>query len=332
MGVYAVPSPLAKTSDATIAANEIKTFYKKGLIKFAEKRTVFNRFGQSATIPRNQGTTWEWRRASQMTKVTGAATLLTEGATPSGSSLTFEKITATPLQYGDYYAGTDYLDVTIYDPIRTIVVDAQSYQMAQVIDNLIQIGVMASGTNHQFSSVTGTRTARNQITQGDVLSETEIRKGIRTLRRNSAQPLSGGNFVAVIHPDTTFSLFSDPDIREALINSKQQNSGGSAGSLFTGSIGEYMNVDFVESELAPQFANAGAGGTVTVYCTVLFAADYFGKVDISGLNSDSIFHGIGSGGIGDPLDQRWTQGWKTTHASQILNALNGVVIEHANEL
>lgn len=328
---YAVPSPLNVTTDSTVASVEIKTFYKKGLIKFAEKRTVFNRFGQSVTIPRNQGGTYEWRRASQMTKITGAAAALTEGTTPSGSALTFEKITATPLQYGDYYAGSDKLDVLIYDPIRTIVVDAQAYQMAQVIDNLIQIGVLAGSTNHQFSSVTGTRTARNQITQGDILSETEIRKAVRTLRRNAARPLEGGNFVAVIHPDTTYSLFADPDIREAMIQAKQQNSGSRAGSVLTGDVGEYMGVSFVESELAPTDATGGAG-SIPVYLSVFFGMDYFGKVDINGLNTDSIFHGVGSAGVGDPLDQRWTQGWKTTHASKILNELNAVVVEHANIL
>src|SRR3712207_2784038 len=137
-----VITPLNKSTDAGVQ-DEIKAFYKKGLIKYAEKRTVFNQFGQTATIPRNQGKSYEWRRATQLTKITGAATALTEGVTPAGSSLNFEKITATPAPYGDYYAGTDWSDVTIYDPLRTIVVDAQAYQMAQVLDNLIQTGVLA---------------------------------------------------------------------------------------------------------------------------------------------------------------------------------------------
>lgn len=316
-------SPLNLSTDGGFSV-EMKTFYKKGLIKFAEKRTVFNQFGQSATISRNQGKIWEWRRPSQLTKITGAAALLTEGTTPTGSTLTFANITATPLQYGDYFAGSDVIDATIYDPLRTVVVDAQAYQMAQVIDNLIQIGVLAGSTNHQFSSVSGTRTATNQITTADILNETEIRKAIRTLRRNSARPLDGGKWVAVIHPDTWFTLTQDPDIREAIIYAK-----GGGGSLFTGELGEYMGVRWVDSELAPVNATGGAG-SIPVYSTVFFGMDYFGKVDISGLNTDSIFHDVGSAGAADPLNQRWTQGWKTTHASKILNELYAVVVEHAN--
>ena len=64
-------SPINVTTDATVASVEIKTFYKRGLIKFAEKRTVFNQFGMKATIPKNEGGTYEWRRPSQLTKITG---------------------------------------------------------------------------------------------------------------------------------------------------------------------------------------------------------------------------------------------------------------------
>jgi N4-gp56 family major capsid protein len=226
-------TPFNKSTDGGYSV-EIKTFYKKGLIYFSEKRTVFNQFGQAATIPRNQGKTYEWRRPSQFTKVTGATTVLAEGVIPAGSTLTYTTITASPAQYGDYFAGTDVIDATIYDPIRTYVVDAQAYQMAQVIDNLIQTGVLAGSTNHQFSSVTGTRTARNQITTGDVITETEIRKVIRTLKRNSARPLRDGKYVAVIHPDTWYSLTADPDIRELIIYAD----GSGKGSMFTGELGQ----------------------------------------------------------------------------------------------
>jgi hypothetical protein len=295
-------SPVNLSTDGGFSV-EIKTFYKKGLIKFAEKATVFNQFGQSATISRNQGKTWEWRRPSQLTKITGAAAVLTEGTTPTGSALTFANITASPLQYGDYFAGSDVIDATIYDPLRTY--------------------VLAGSTNHQYSSVSGTRTATNQITTADILTETEIRKAIRTLKRNAARPLDGGKFAAVIHPDTWFTLTQDPDIREAIIYAK-----GGGGSLFTGELGEYMGVRWVESPLAPVNATGGSGG-IAVYSTVFFGMDYFGKVDISGLTTDSIFHDVGSAGAADPLNQRWTQGWKLTFVAKILNEAYAVVVEHA---
>lgn len=318
-------TPINVTTDSTVASVEMKTFYKRGLIKFAEKRTVFNQFGTKATIPQNEGGIYEWRRASQFTDVTGAATLLTEGTTPAGSALTFEKITATPAQYGDYYAGSDKISVMTYDPLLTIVTDAQAYQMAQVLDNLIQIAVLAGSTNQQYAGTGNAATA--DVAAGDIINETEIRKVIRTLRRNSARPVDG-NFIAVVHPDTVYTLFADPDIREAMVNARNMRDSGSAGSLFTGEIGEYMGVRFVESELAPKSAAGGTGG-IDVYKTIFFGMDYFGKVEISGLNTDSIFHGVGSAGAADPLNQRWTQGWKTTHASKILNELNAVVLQHA---
>jgi len=340
-------NPLNISTDAGVGTNdvrdEMKTFYKKGLLKYAEKRTVLAQFGQDATIPRNQGMIYEWRIASQLTKVTGAATLIsTEGATPDGSSLHFVKMTATTAQYGDYYAGSDILDETIYDPIRTIVVDAQAYQMAQVMDNLIQVAAVKAATNRRYSNAaSGGTTTHATIAQGDIITETEIRKVVRDLRRASAKPLRDGNFVAVIHPDTTYTLFQDPDIREAMVNSKLMKDGSKAGSLFTGEIGEYMGVTFIETELAKVVlatVDDGAAAwetvnaTVDVYQTIFFAADYFGKIKLTGLNSDSIYHPVGSSGAADALNQRWTQGWKMTFGARLLFPLYAVVLEHANAL
>lgn len=336
-------TPFNTTANATVGAtpgdyrDEMKTFYKKGLLKFAEKRTVLAQFGQAATIPRNQGLVYEWRNVSQMTKVTGAAqptgTLLVEGQTPDASWLTFTKITASAKQYGDYYAGSDVLDATIYDPIRTIVVDAQAYQMAQVQDNLIMIAAVEAATNRQYA---GGAANRQSLVIGNVITEQEIRKVVRQMRRNSVKPLRDGNFVAVIHPDTTYALFQDPDIRESMVNAKLMQDGGKAGSLFTGEIGQYYGVTFVETELAkvtpistaesPYAANT----TIPVYSTIFFGADYFGKIKLTDLNSDSIFHDVGSAGAADALNQRWTQGWKMTFGAAILFALYAVVLEHAN--
>lgn len=319
-------TPINVTTDSTVLSVEMKTFYKKGLIHFARKKTVFNQFGQAATIPKNEGKSYEWRRPSQFTKITGAAALLTEAVTPTGSALTFEAIVATPAQYGDFYAGSDKIAVMTYDPLLAIVTEEQGYQMAQILDNLIQIAVIGGSTNQQYANG---KVSTITVAAADIINETELRKVIRTLERNSARPIRGSNYVAVIHPDTKYTLLADPDIREAMIYANEQKSSGSAGSLFTGEIGNYMGITFVESELAP-IATAGGAAGINVYKTVFFAADYFGKVDISGLTSDSIFHGVGSAGAADPLNQRWTQGWKNTHASKLLNELNAVVLQHAN--
>lgn len=336
-----VALPLNASSDAAIDAgtgadgyaNEIKAFFKKGLIKLAERRCVMAQFGQDAVvIPRNNGVTYEWRWATQLTKITGAAALLTEGVTPTGSSIGFSKVTATTHQYGDFYAGTDKLDETIYDPIRAIITDAQSYQMAQVVDNLIMVGTVDACTNRFYA---GGRANVASLTSADVINETEIRKIVRSFRRNSVKPLRNGKYVAVIHPDTTYTLFDDPDIREMLLNSRNINNGGNAGSMITGDIGDLWGVTFVETELGR--VNTPEGGVATyhnetydVYLTFFIGADYFGKTKLSGLNSDNIYKGLGSGGTEDPLDQRWTQGWKMTHGSQILHALYGAVLYHVN--
>lgn len=138
-------SPINVTADAGLSA-EMKTFYNKALLKLAEKATVLDQFGAATTIPKNGGKTIEWRRPSQFTDLTGASTALTEGVTPTGSTLTINAITATVAQYGDFYAGSDALSMTTIDPMLSIVTDAQAYQMARVLDNLIGTVIYAGTT------------------------------------------------------------------------------------------------------------------------------------------------------------------------------------------
>jgi len=312
----AAASPINVTGDAALTA-EMKTYYNKVLLKLGEKSTVMNQFGLTASIPRNGGKILEWRRSTQMTDLTGAANVLTEGVTPTGSSLTISSITATVAQYGDYYAGSDIVSLTSFDKLLTIVTEQQAYQMARTIDNLIAT-VIYAGTTVQYAN---SRVSRITVAAGDNITEVELRKVRRTLKNNSVRPLKDGTYVAIIHPYTWYDLMGDTTMRTAMQYS-------AADRLFNGEVGKYMGFRFVESELAPVITGGGAAG-IDVYQTLFQGADFFGKVALDGLTAQSIFKPVGSGGTEDPLEQRWTQGWKLSHVSKILNDANAVRLEHA---
>lgn len=306
-------SPVNVTSDGALSP-EMKTFYNRELLVLAQKKTVLDQFGMApVTIPKGAGKIAEWRRFSQFTKLTGAATALTEGTTPTGSSLTVTAITATAGQYGDFYAGSDVVEQTTIDPLLKSVTREQAYQMARVREDLIQTIVYA-GTTVQYANG---RANRVGIVAGDVITEVELRKVRRTLKNNSVEPLKNGKYVAIIHPFTWYDLMSDANIRQSM-----QYAGSDR--IFNGELGTYLGFTFVESELAPSVTS-----TVTVYQTLFLGAGYFGKVKLSGLTSESIFKPKGSGGTEDPLDQRWTQGWKDTFVAKNLDETKAVRLEHA---
>ena len=73
---------------------------------------VHDQFGQKKLIPQGEGKTIEFRRLNPFPKTT---TALTEGVTPDGKNLDWEKVTATVAQYGDYVTTSDLLDMTAID-------------------------------------------------------------------------------------------------------------------------------------------------------------------------------------------------------------------------
>jgi N4-gp56 family major capsid protein len=89
------------------------------------------------------------------------------------------------------------------------------------------------------------------------------------------------------------------------------------------------------------FADAGAaiggsgmitttGTLVDVYATLIFAANSYGVCPLQGHAMENIVKPLGSGD--DPLNQRWTSGWKATTTTSILNNAWMVRIEHTNRI
>ncbi len=74
---------------------------------------------------------------------------------------------------------------------------------------------------------------------------------------------------------------------------------------------------------------AGAGGRV-VYSTLVLGANAYGVTEVSGGGLEHIVKQLGSGGTGDPLNQRATAGWKGTKVAELLVDNYMVRIESAS--
>ena len=292
------------TTTATLSA-ELKTFYDKNLLREAKPNLVHNQFGQKRNIPKNGGKTIEFRKFSSLPK---AKTALTEGVTPDGQSLTVTAITATVGQYGDYVRITDMLDLTAIDPILTETGKLLGNQSGETLDSLTA-DVLNAGTNVQYS---GGKTARAQLAEGDVLTVDDIKKAVRTLKRNKAKKING-SYVAIIHPDAAYDLTNDPKW-EAVKEYDPKD-------WYNGEIGRIHGVRFVETTEAVRFES----GDGEVFSTLVLGADAYGITNIEGGGLENIVKPFGSGD--DPLNQRATSGWKATHVAKILNDLYMVRIE-----
>jgi N4-gp56 family major capsid protein len=242
------------TTDADLSP-EMKTYYDKDLLRNAKPKLVHNRFGQKRPIPKGKGKTIEFRKFDPLPK---ALTPLVEGVTPSGRKMRVTSKTATVKQYGDYIEHSDILEMTTID--NTLVEGNRllGQQAGETLDTLTR-EIINAGTNVQYAD--GRVSARYMLVGGDSTWENNhyfncevIRQGALNLRNNKATPLDGGDFVAIVHPDTIYTLKKDPEWQEA---TKYQNSE----KLYSGEVGRYDGVRFVESTEAKIFhaANLKAG-------------------------------------------------------------------------
>ncbi len=305
--------PVQVTTMGPLSA-ETKQFYDRTLLERALPELIHAQFAQQRPIPRGSGKTIEFRRFSALPVSTA---VITEGVTPTGNSLAVTSTTAAINQYGDYIEGSDLLDLTTIDPVLTETAALLGEQAGYSIDTIIREALVA-GTGVQYAN---NRASRITVAAGDNLTITEIRKAVRTLRKNKARPLQGGDYVAFVGPSTVYDLQSDTNWVNA-----QQYAGSE--NIFDGEIGRLYGVRFIQTTETKVFAAGGAAG-IDVHATLVLGANAYGLIPLTGQNTDFIFKGLGSSGTADPLNQRWTSGWKATFGVKILQDAFMVRIEHA---
>lgn len=303
----------------------IQKYYDRKLLSYARKRYVYAQFGQKRNIPPRNGKTVNFRRWNLFTP---NQTLheLTEGVVPDGLTPTQAQIEATVKQYGAYVATSDLLDLVAIDPYVNDSMRLLGDLLGNVVDQVTCTALMA-GTNVQYANG---RASRATVAATDVLTVTEIRKAVRTLKKNHANQFRSGpdgssrrpHWICICSPDATYDLQSDQLWQDV---SKYSN----AEQIYDGEIGRLFGVVFVEASNAPTLSAAGAS-SADLQQTIIFGEEAYGTIDINGSGSiRSIVKPKGSAGSADPLDQISTVGAKVeAYTAKILNDEWIVRIEH----
>lgn len=221
-----------------------KTYYDKNLLVNAKTQLKHAQFGQKRTIPNGAGDNAEFRRWTLFDpkKVIPG---LVEGVTPDGQSLAQSHVTVKCKAYGAFVEVSDWLKRTSYDNVMTGSTDILGEQVGVALDWITR-DAMAGGTTIQYA---GGRSARNLLEGTDKLTTTEIRKAVRTLKKNKARPFKRNGkdyFVAIVSPDSVYDLQSDSLWQDV---SKYQY----GEQIFSGEIGKLFGVIFVESTEAKVF-------------------------------------------------------------------------------
>ena len=229
-----------------------KTFYDRKLLDAARTRFVHANFGQKRSIPKNSGKRVEFRKYDLFTPDTNALTLV-EGVTPTGQNLSQSRVEAEVKQYGAYVEISDLLEMTSYDPVIADSAELLGEQLGTVIEWVTR-DAMNETTNVQYANGAS---ARSSLTTSDKLTVAEIRKAVRTLKKNKARPfvtaMDGSarkpHFICICSPDATYDLQSDALWQDV---SKYSN----AEQIYSGEIGRLFGVVFVEATEAKVYSQS----------------------------------------------------------------------------
>ena len=230
---------MAMTTSNTAGTTYInKTYYERKLLENARTKFVYSLFGQKRGIPKNNGKKVEFRKWN-LFDVDPNTQKLAEGTTPSAQSLSQTKVEATVDQYGAFVEVSDLLDMTTFDPIQSDAAELLGEQLGTVLDWVTR-DTMITGASDQFANDSENMV---NVTAANKLTLTEIRKAVRTLKKNKARMFSNGgkgHFVCIVDPDSIYDLQAESLWQDV---SKYSN----AEQIYQGELGRMFGVVFVES-------------------------------------------------------------------------------------
>lgn len=301
---------MAVTNTAALAA-DLQTYFSKKLLVQAEYKTVLDQFGYVEKIPSSSSKTISF---TQYADLAVATTPLTEGTAPTDTALSTTAITAVIDQLGAFVTLTDLSELTVKHPVTQKTTELLGVQAARSYDRTIN-SVIVAGTSVIYN--TG-NSARTDIGAGEVLTFTEVRKGVAQLRNNGAQEFDDGNFVLVVDPSVETDLMADSTFQNTVY---RQSSESKSNEYYKGTITKFAGVTVVRSNNIPTIAS-----TTTVHTSYLFGRNAYAVSDLQSLE----MYTEGPGSVSDPLHQKMTMGWKVGFKSVILNNNFMVRFENAS--
>lgn len=240
------------TTQESLSA-ENKTYYDMNLIQEAEAELVHDQFAQKKPIPKNGGKKIEFRKYASLNK---ALTPLTEGVTPAGNNLKVTTIEAEVSQYGDFIEMSDVLDLTAIDNNILEASKLLGSQAGRTLDTVTR-EVLQSGTNVSYASKWNGSTeievtSRKELDNTSILKVDTVKRMVTKLKKVNAKKING-DYVAIIHPDVSYDLMSDPEWIDSHKYATPEN-------LYNGEIGKIGGCRFVETTEAKVYAPAPIGG------------------------------------------------------------------------
>jgi N4-gp56 family major capsid protein len=292
---------MAADTTSTLS-NEMMTFLIDNFLSRSTQQNIHGEGAKTRVHPLNSGKTMTWNRYTPLSAATSA---LTEATNPGATNISSATVSATVAEYGATDTISSLLYGTSIDRAATEKSEVLAQNASETIDTLVR-NELFSGATVQFA---GGKAALTAIAASDILSLVEVRKAVRTLKKNNAIPYGDGYFLGKVGPDTSFDLMSDT----VWVNAHSYKDGN---ELYKGEVGKIQRVRFLEAS-SNQKSEAS---TATVFSNFFHGQEAIGTVDLAGSNMKLIIKQSDKSDTSNPLNMFMTIGWKATFATKTLNA------------
>lgn len=287
--------------------SEMSTLYEKVFLDRAEYEYIFSEGAQMRSQPANEGTSVKFTRHTPLTVST---TALTEGTNPAEVNLSAATVTATLAEYGTTVKISRFLSLSSIDANNEEKIEVVGQNMGETVDQITR-NELATGATAQLANG---RAAVANILITDVFNVPEVRKAVRTLKKNKAKRYQDrvAPWMGKLGPDTSYDITADTTFINADIYDN------AAAKLYNGELGKILGTRLLESP--NQYESVDAGGTsADVIWSFIHGQNAYGAIDLTGDKPDVFIIPHSKIDSGNAAGRFSLVSWAGSYVSKTLN-------------
>ena len=292
----------------------MQLYYDKVFLERAMVELRHDFGAQVKNVPMNSGKSVVWTRFTPLAIVT---TALSEATNPTDVAMTATNVSATLSEYGNYTVVSSLYSTTSIEEGLKEHVEVHGQNAGESIDQLIR-AELVTGATTQYASGNTAVASISSIHTTDTLTGLEIRRAVRTLKKNKARRFDGGLFRGIIGPDTAMDLMGNSEWLDA-------HRYTTSDAIERGVVGKLHGCEFVESNnqhftLTGGFSTS-ATNVANVYSNFIFGKNAYGVVNLASISGPRVYvKNPGDNSTDNPINQFSTVGWKMPFAVKTLNS------------
>ena len=295
----------------------MQLFYDRVFLERAKVELRHDFGADVKNIPMNSGKSIVFTRFTPLAIVTAS---ISEATNPTETSMTAVNVSTTLADYGAWTTVSSLYSMTSIETGLTEHVSVHGQNAGESIDQLIRTELLA-GATQLLASTSGSPTSTTAISTvhtTDTLTGLEIRRAVRTLKKNKAIRFAGGLYRGIIGPDTAMDLMGNSEWLDA-------HRYTTSDAIERGVVGKLHGCEFVETNNQHYTLTGGYSTSATnvanVYSNFIFGAHAYAMVNLGSHNAPMVYvKNPGANSTDNPLELFSTVGWRMPFACKTLNA------------